>query len=793
MHAKAHINKTKPRTLSYFLFGRQPLITLIVVLYFKRICKPYVGSVPTPTPANKLLLKYFNKLPLHSLPQYPHTKLLGTSSPFSVHHHFLTAIITFILLFTSTGTLFSQNADTTHAVNIEFITNQIEDIAQSTDLNLDYSDLTDQYIYYAKNPININGPNIYILRNLYIINDIQLNNLKLYIKQFGQIYSIYELTSIIGFDEETVKKMQLFIVVAPHKKSNNYTAKEVFKYGHHQLLLRADQLLETKKGFMLPPDSAISNPGSVYLGNPQHYYLRYSFNYNNKFRVGLTMDKDAGEVMFKSSISDSLKQLIGNKISSGYDFLSAYAYAADIGIIKKVIIGDFHLEFGQGLTLWSGLSFGKSAEAVQIAKFGQGIRPNTSANENRFFRGIAATIDWKNLSFTSFYSSNNIDGNIVPLIYNSEDGASSIIETGMHRTINELLDKNSINIVTYGGNINFQKNQFSIGATAFNTLLDKPLLLSNELYKQFNFKGTQGFNYGVNAAYALNTLNFFGEFSGSSFGGFAGIIGANTLISDRFFLTIVYHNYGKEYQNMYSNPFAESSSISNEKGIYFGYKILLQKYISISGYIDNFQFPWLKYRVTSPSTGRDYLTQINFTTSNNISAYFRYRYKNKQENHNVDYLYLPQIGDINRNEYRLFISYSISPNIFLKNRIEMVTYNDDYSTKEYGYLIYQDILFRSHNFPLDASFRYTLFSTDGYNSRIYTYENDVLYAFSVPSYFYHGQRWYLMLKWSISGRITMWARYARTTYFNKNSIGSGNDLIIGNHKSEVKIELKVKF
>ena len=51
----------------------------------------------------------------------------------------------------------AQNPDSLQPINIEFITDQLENIAQSSDINLDYSDLIDDYLYYSKNPINING------------------------------------------------------------------------------------------------------------------------------------------------------------------------------------------------------------------------------------------------------------------------------------------------------------------------------------------------------------------------------------------------------------------------------------------------------------------------------------------------------------------------------------------------------------------------------------------------------------------------------------------------------------
>ena len=119
----------------------------------------------------------------------------------------------------------------------------------------------------------------------------------------------------------------------------------------------------------------------------------------------------------------------------------------------------------------------------------------------------------------------------------------------------------------------------------------------------------------------------------------------------------------------------------------------------------------------------------------------------------------------------------------------MVFFEKENNPSENGYMLYQDILFRSEKFPVEFTFRYALFGTDGYDSRIYTYENDVLYAFSIPSFYDDGQRIYLMAKW----KINFWLRLARTTYFNKTTIGSGADEIIGRYKTEVKAEVKIKL
>ncbi len=691
------------------------------------------------------------------------------------------------------NTALAQQPDSTSVTNLEFITDQLEDLAERTDIELDYSDLLEDYLYYAANPINLNGNNIEVLRDLYLVNDIQLNNLKTTIRQFGPLVSLFELQNIPGFDEETIKNMMLFVTIKDSDKRTAVNLKDVFNYGSHQLIARYEQVLEKRAGYKIPIDSAIYFPGSAYLGTPQKYYTRYAFNFKNKIRFGFTLDKDAGEPIWKNKLLDTLQTLIGNKTGPAFDFASLFLYAETEGFVRQIVVGDYHLEFGQGLTLWSGLSFGKSAEGTQIRKFGRGIRANSSSNENRFFRGAAVTFGYKGLLFTPFFSSNRVDSNVEADVVDQDEGVTSIQETGMHRTINELLDKRSLQVVAYGAHGSYQSNRLQIGLTAYQTTFGTAIKASNDVYQNFNFTGDRLTNYGSDIALNFNTFNLFGEFSMSSNGGKAGLAGINTLFSDQFMMTLLYHDYGLQYQNFYNNPFYESSALANERGIYFGFKALLYKSLNLSGYIDHFQYPWLKYRVDAPSTGHDYLLQLTYTPVRAISSYLRIRMKEKEENYSAPYDYTKKLTTVKRNEFRFFIAYEILPVLTFKNRLDVVYFHKESGKAENGYMLYHDILYRPEKFPVELTFRYALFGTDGYDSRIYTYENDVLYAFSVPSYFGDGQRVYLMAKWRVSPRINFWVRLAQTTYFNQNTISSGADEIDGNHKTEVKAEIKIKL
>ncbi|MBE0649595.1 MAG: helix-hairpin-helix domain-containing protein [Bacteroidales bacterium] len=699
-------------------------------------------------------------------------------------------LFSIVVIVLSSFRLIAQQNDTLSVRNGD-LGDEIENLARTNDEASDYSDLLDDYEYYHNHPININGPDLEKLAELRLMNEAQIFSVESYIKNNGPIMSLYELKYIPGMSEETLQRLSKYIVAGEPEKYKKTSWKKLIQKGRQDFLIRYEQILERISGYNIPPDSAYLKPGSVYLGTPQKLYFRYAFNAENRFRIGITTEKDAGEVFLRRNFSDSINRLLEH-VPAFPDFLSAFAYVSDVGIIKKAVIGDYHLEFGQGLTLWSGLAFGASSQTCQVKYFGKGIRPNTSANENRFFRGAAVTLQKNDFQFTAFFSRKKYDANLLPPDSSDIIEISGLQETGYHRTINELLDKNSLTITVYGGQVAFEHKRFKIGAVYYQTNLDHPIAVDVAPYKLFDFHGNSLTNFGVNVDFNINPISFFGELAANPGGNPAGIAGINTFLSDRFTMTLLYRNYPNDYKVIFASPFGKSSDAANERGIYFGFNVLLTKSFTLSGYADNYSFPWLKYGADAPSGGKAYLLQMNEIPGKNLSFYFRFRFTENEQNYNDSNGYFSVLEPSDRYEYRLETSYAPFSFLLLKNRIEYVNFEDGV-TRQQGFMIYQDLKFRKENSPWQATFRYALFNTGGWDSRIYTYEDNALYTFSVPALYGHGERMYLLLRWSGIKNIKVWLRASTTVYFDRQTIGSGAESIRGNHKSALICELQWKF
>ena len=95
--------------------------------------------------------------------------------------------------------------------------------------------------------------------------------------------------------------------------------------------------------------------------------------------------------------------------------------------------------------------------------------------------------------------------------------------------------------------------------------------------------------------------------------------------------------------------------------------------------------------------------------------------------------------------------------------------------------------------PIDISLRYALFDTDSYDTRLYSFENNALYVFAVPAYYYQGNRAYILVRYSFLRHCDLWVRYGYFLYNNRQNISSGAEGIVGSKKSDLVIQLRISF
>lgn len=677
---------------------------------------------------------------------------------------------------------------------------QLENIAESTENeDADYTNLLDALNQFKEHPINLNHTSREELEQLQLLNDIQINSLFAHIKKNGKLITIYELQGINGFDLQTIQKILPYVRVSDNFNTSHFGIKEMFRSGQHMVMFRYGRTLEQQTGFTTIDSATLyGSQNSRYIGSPDKLYARYRFTYGNNVSWGITGEKDQGELFFKNKQKfkyDWYNEALKGNQKTGFDFYSAHFYLHNIKFIKALALGDYQATFGQGLTMWSGYSFGKSADIMSAKKSATGIKPYSSVDENKFLRGGALTLGYKNISATAFYSKKRIDANISDTLDNGEVAAvSSLQETGYHSTISEIADKHAISQSIYGGNIAYKGSKFSVGLTGMHYELSSDFTRGLSYYNQFEFSSRQNTNLGLDYNFVFRNFNFFGEEAMSENGGMAFLNGVLVSLDPRLSLTVTHRYYQRDFQNLMSNGFAENTMAANEKGFYAGISAKPSPKFTLTAYYDRFEFPWLRYQVNAPSVGNDYMAQLNYTPSKKFDAYFKIRSRSKYKNTSADINDIDFIVPYEQTNYRINTSFTILPSVKLKNRIEMVDYKVDANKTQKGYLVYQDITYSKLGSKFSGSLRYALFQTDSYDARLYAYENDMPGAYSIPAYYYRGSRFYILLDYNVTRKIEIWLRYSQTVYDNKKIISEGSlTEINGNTKSEIKAQIRFKF
>ncbi len=656
---------------------------------------------------------------------------------------------------------------------------QLENITENNaDIETEDDSYLQEMIQYQRNPININTASASLLTGLRILTPMQVQSFINYRGLLGNFISLYELQAVPGWDVAIIQKLRPYITLTENVDVFTSLGSRL-QNGDNSILFRVSQVIEQSKGYAVDPNSG----KNFYPGSPQRLLLRYRYNYKNTLQYGIVAEKDAGEQFFKGA----QKQ--------GFDFYSFHFFAKKIGIIKSLAIGDYTVNMGQGLTQWMSLAFKKSPDVLATKRQADVLRPYNSAGEIYFHRGVGITLAKKNWEGTFFASYKNVDANFSAgdSTQIQDDFVTSFQTSGFHRTKSEVADKGVQKQLAFGGNIAYQLKSLHIGLNAIQYSLKFPLQKQPEPYNLYALAGKSFGNYSTDYSYTYKNLHFFGEAAITN-KKYSGLInGLLISAASNVDLSFVYRNISKGYQSLYTNAFTENTLPTNEKGFFSGITIKPTDAWRIDGYVDFYRFPWLKFRVNAPSSGSDNLIQLTYKPNKVFEIYTRFKSEKKAINYNPDDLTLSPVVPQPRQNWRTQFSYKLSSVYTFRSRVETVWFDKNGKAQEKGFLMFADLLYNPPLKALAGNVRLQYFETGGYNSRLYAYENDVLYSFSIPLFSGKGYRYYINVNYNITRKLTVWARIAQSLYPNQKSIGSSLDEINSNRKTEAKFQMIYKF
>jgi hypothetical protein len=640
------------------------------------------------------------------------------------------------------------------------------------DEDLNYEELYENLVMLLAHPLDINRATAEQLRFLNLLTEAQVQQLLRYRQEYGPLLSLYELQQIEGFDRTTWERISPFVYVRPPGSATSLLAAP----GNSYAIWRYTRTLQRKDGFT----ENVSND-QRFRGSGDAVYFRFRSAVTGQYSLGITAEKDAGEQLRWKPAQQHY----------GMDFISPHFQLINRGRLKNLIIGHYQAQVGQGLVLGGNFGFGKGGETVTTARRSNlGFMPYTSVNETGYLNGIATAVAiTENLTLSPFYSHTWRDGSL------AADSAeqtfvTSFRYTGLHRNAGELNLRKTISEQQYGAVVRYQHRQLDAGLVMHTLQFNTPLEPARYPYNQFAFRGASVTNTGFFLNYTFRNFAFFSEVAqsiGHGHGFVAGLLGS---FSPNLEVAWLVRHFQPNFHSFYANAFAESSRAQNEQGIYYGWKYRLHKTLTFSGYADFFRFPWLRYRSYAPGAGHEWLLRLTYQPTRTIRLTAQHRQESKPRNESTaeGNLY-PTSQGVKHNTW-LIADYSVTSYLRMRTRAQFSRYQINNRTTR-GMIMMQDLIYEHNRFSLTA--RYALFDTDDYDNRQYVFENDVWLAYTFPAWQDKGIRSYLLLEYKFSRAFTLWLRMAHTTYINRTAIGSGPDRISGPERSDIRLQLRLRF
>lgn len=646
-----------------------------------------------------------------------------------------------------------------HSQNISW-DSALESILPIEDLSSqDYEELLSMYESLHDSPLNINTALPNELLALQFLTDSQVEDIQAYVYIHGPMLTLGELQLIGSLDYNT-RQLLLYFVYAgavPEKKERISLA-HVLKDGRSTVVAGMEIPLYMRDGFKShSQEELIRYPNRKYLGSRLSHSIRYSFDWHGRIRFGLTAQQDGGEPFFQRN-------------RMGYDYISPYFFARDIGIFHELAIGNFRASFGYGLLMNGGFTAGKTMVLSSMERTPAGLKPHSSTQEYGYLRGVGSSFRKKHSTLTVLGSYSPQDATL-----KADSAISSFKQDGYHRTELEWSKKHNIAVYTAAADIRYDYRGLGFGATVLGDWLSLP------------YNGRTS-NLGISSDWSLRRTMFStGGQVALNNGHFAAILTQHFRLPCNLGLNMVFRHYSPDYYAMRASALSEGG-VSNETGLLTALSYNSGR-IKAGAYVDLFRHPEPRYGASAPSNGMDVRMETEWNKGKRNELFCMARLKSKQK----DCKYTGQLEYLITFGGRVRWTYSFAPGSQLRMQLLVSRYDFIAEPVQNGWactLEYNKSLF---NEQIQASLSAAWFNTDSYDCNISVYEKGLRYSYGFITLYGTGARLNMLLKFKLNNRSGIGLKLGSTIFTDRDQISSSQQRIDSNHKEDLSIQLTHNF
>lgn len=565
----------------------------------------------------------------------------------------------------------------------------------------DYEQLQSDLYALHESPIDLNHTSDEELSQLYFLSPHQIDDILAYADRHPFV-SLYELRLIPSLADYEIRDLLPFVTIRNDELSSYRDTDKPKLYPKEVFAFARHEVLARVDARNI----------EGYEGtDPVYAATRYRFDYKRQVIFGAQLRRPAGGM--------------ARDLQYG-----AYIQLRDIAPhLHTVVGGNFQASFGQGLVLAPVFHAGKSMYVSSAGQQNQGLRYYSSV-DGQSLHGAGATLRWE------WSKQTRLD---VSALYSMTRANDSV----WHHLA--------------GANLTLRHKRLELQLTGIeNIYSDSIRPYRNAAYNAHYFRGRTQAVIGASARYNHGWFDAFAEIATAQnreSWGVGVIAGSRFYPASGVTLIGLYRYYSPSFDNALGYAFSESSRIGDENGGYLGFDITRLRNWRFTGYGDIFYFTGPKYGIpSSPTLGYDAMAEAQYHSPLRQSPFaITIRLRAKQKDSSV---YSARVqADVTRGAW------------------SFRTVADANYAGSYGLSIAQDVALDfsrlaslNTRVPLALTLRLQGFDVREWANRIYLYEHDVLYAFSIPATYGLGGRAYLCLRWQIIPQLSLYFKFSETVY-----------------------------
>lgn len=643
------------------------------------------------------------------------------------------------------------------ALDDEFTESEMEDVLHTLD-------------ELAQNPINANRAEFDDFMRIPAMRPAYARALIRQRGRLGRFTSRTQLQSVPGIPSPVMARLEPYLTLGTPSELLRATVLDPSYWtagARVESLTRVRATLETMDGYR----DDLPNKSRIYEGPPVERYQRISVQ-TRHVRLGTHFRAAPGAVGY----------------TTGHVMKASFVGFTDLPLFDHFVAGRYNVSYGMGLSMGGGRIPRRGFDAT-VPRGGQRtISPYSGTSYSQGHRGAA--IRFGNAISTSIWaSSRGYAGSVA-----DSAGLRWSVSEPVFRTSAERSRRDNFKVRLAGVRSELRKPGYQVGVAGWIAETSETVVPSGTLYPEV---GVQGSRFGVFSAdvWLWGQSGSYGAEVAVDAGGSYGLVfGGEVSVGQGVDVTLIGRLIDAGFQSPFgSSVGAWSGRPSNERGVYVGVGYVPSRRVRVAAYSDQYSSLLPRGNRVLPVRGHD--MGLRFLGGGGVfelQATLQMRVRD-EENDGFD-----QYGRTYRQQYtssrsstRLDLTTSLLPRATWVTRAEWVWAGQDEHAADHGYLIHQDLSWwMSSMLRLQA--RVTIFHSESHISRLYGWEPDVGLASAMPSFSGQGSRHFVLLTFKPNAKVDARIKLARTQMPHQYSIGSGNDMIRGNQRTQIHTSILLR-